>query len=150
MAEILFYHLQRQPLEAVLPTLLLRSLERGWRAVVQASSPERVRDLDEHLWTFAEESFLPHATDAEADLASEPVVLTVGEANPNGAQVRFLVDGAGLPVDAASYQRLVLLFDGNDEDALAAARRMWSEAKAAGHAATYWQQSEAGRWEKKA
>lgn len=150
MAEILFYHLQRQPLEAVLPTLLLRSLERGWRAVVQASSPERVRDLDEHLWTFAEESFLPHATDAEADLASEPVVLTAGEANPNGAQVRFLVDGAGLPVDAASYQRLVLLFDGNDEDALAAARRMWSEAKAAGHAATYWQQSEAGRWEKKA
>jgi DNA polymerase-3 subunit chi len=150
MAEILFYHLQRQPLEAVLPTLLLRSLERGWRAVVQASSPERVRDLDDHLWTFSEESFLPHATDAEADLASEPVVLTAGEANPNGAQVRFLVDGAGLPQDVASYQRLVLLFDGNDEDALSAARRIWSQAKAAGHEATYWQQSEGGRWEKKA
>jgi DNA polymerase-3 subunit chi len=150
MAEILFYHLQRQPLEAVLPTLLLRSLERGWRAVVQAASPERVCDLDDHLWIFSEESFLPHATDAEADLSAEPVVLTTGAGNPNGAQVRFLVDGAGLPDDAASYQRLVLLFDGNDEDALAAARRIWSQAKAAGHEATYWQQSEAGRWEKKA
>jgi DNA polymerase-3 subunit chi len=150
MAEILFYHLQRQPLEAVLPTLLLRSVERGWRAVVQASSPERVRDLDEHLWTFSEESFLPHATDAEAGIEAEPVVLTTSEGNPNAARVRFLVDGAGLPPDAAAYERLVLLFDGNDDEALAGARRLWSEAKAGGHEVTYWQQSDSGRWEKKA
>ena len=37
MTEILFYHLQHQPLERVLPTLLEKTLERGWRAVVQTS-----------------------------------------------------------------------------------------------------------------
>ena len=150
MTEIWFYHLQRQPLEAVLPTLLERSLERGWRAVVRATSDERLAALDDHLWTFSDESFLPHGTDREADAAEHPVVLTLGEANPNGAAVLFLVEGAPVPADAAAYQRLVLLFDGNDEDALAAARANWKGVKAAGLKATYWRQDEHGRWGKKA
>lgn len=148
--EVLFYHLQREPLEKVLPVLLAKTLERGWHAVVEATSPERVAALDEHLWTFSDDGFLPHATDAEPDLAQEPVVLTAGKGNPNGAHVRFLVDGAGLPDDVGMHGRLVLLFDGADPDALARARNDWRTAKAKGWTGTYWQQAENGRWEKKA
>jgi DNA polymerase-3 subunit chi len=150
MTEVLFYHLQRQPLEAVLPTLIEKSLSRGWRAVVQATSAERLAALDDHLWTFSDDSFLPHATDKEPDSAEQPVVLTLAEVNPNGAAIRFLVEGAPMPADIAGYERLVLLFDGNDEDALAVARLHWKAVKAAGHEATYWQQDQRGRWEKKA
>src|SRR5688572_7143762 len=120
MTEILFYHLQRQPLERVLPTLLEKSLERGWRVVVQASSDERVEALDAHLWTYRDDGFLPHGTRKEADAAEQPVLITSSDDNVNGAQVRFLVDGAAFPVDTASYQRVVLLFDGDDPDAVSA------------------------------
>jgi len=150
MTEVLFYHLQRKPLGAVLPTLLEKSLERGWRAVVQATSAERLAALDDHLWTFSDESFLPHATDKEPDAAEQPVVLTLGEGNTNQAAVRFLVEGAPVPAEVGAYQRVVLIFDGEDEDALAAARADWKSVKAAGHEATYWQQDPRGRCEKKA
>src|SRR4051794_2728842 len=147
--EVHFYHLQREPLETALPKLLEKSLQRGWRAVVQATSAERLAALDDHLWTFSDESFLAHATDKEPDAAEQPVGLTLAEANPNGAAIRFLVEGAPVPADFSAYERLVVIFDGNDEEALAAARGHWKAVKAAGHEATYWQQDPRGRWEKK-
>ena len=150
MTEILFYHLQRQPLESVLPSLLERSLERGWRVVVQMASDERVEALDAHLWTYRDESFLPHGTPRDGEAAAQPILLTTGEDNPNAATVRFLIDGTPMPADAKSYDRIVLLFDGEDEDALAQARARWSEAKAQGFDVTYWQTDERGRWVKKA
>lgn len=150
MTEILFYHLQRQSLEHVLPTLLQKSLERGWRVVVQASSDERVEALDAHLWTFRDDSFLPHGTGREAEAREQPILITVNDDNPNAAAVRFLVDGAPVPADVESYQRIVLLFDGDDPDAVAAARERWAEAKQKGFDATYWQPDEQGRWQRKA
>ncbi len=149
MTEVLFYHLQGQPLDRVLPTLLEKSLERGWRIVVQAASDERVDALDAHLWTYREDGFLPHGTYRESEAAAQPVLITIHDHNPNHAQVRFLVDGAPMPDDAATYERLVLLFDGGDGDAVAQARERWSEAKAAGFAVTYWQPDERGRWQRK-
>jgi DNA polymerase III subunit chi len=150
VTEILFYHMQRRPLESVLPSLLEKSLERGWRAAVQAATEERLQALDDGLWTFSDESFLPHGTDRDPDAAGQPVVLTLRETNPNGASIRFLVDGAALPEDAGAYQRIVILFDGTDQDALLHARDQWRGAKEAGHAVAYWQQDESGRWRKKA
>jgi DNA polymerase-3 subunit chi len=150
MTEILFYHLQHQRLEWVLPTLLEKSLERGWRVVVQASSDERVEALDAHLWTYRDDGFLPHGTPNDAEAAEQPILITSGYDNANDAQVRFLVDGAPFPVDTAAYQRVVLLFDGDDPDAVSAARERWTEAKAQGFEATYWQPDEQGRWIKKA
>ena len=150
MTQAWFYHLQHQSLEQVLPGLLERSLARGWKAVVQMGSEERLAMLDDHLWTYSDDGFLPHAPDRETDAATSPIVLTLGDANPNSSEVRFLVDGAGLPEDATPYQRLMLMFDGDDSDALAAARLEWSKAKATGLEAAYWQQDETGRWEKKA
>jgi DNA polymerase IIIc chi subunit len=150
MTEMLFYHLQRQPIEKVLPALLEKSLARGWRVVVQAASEERVEALDAHLWTYREDAFLPHGTDREAEAATQPVLLTTRDGNPNGANVRFLIDGAGVPADTGNYERIVLLFDGDDPDAVAAARERWTQARTQGLAATYWQADAEGRWQRKA
>lgn len=150
MAEILFYHLQGQKLEAVLPPLLEKSLARGWRVVVQAGTEERIEALDAHLWTYRDDGFLPHGTWREQDPASQPILLTVNDGNPNTAQVRFLIDGAPLPGDADGYERIVLVFDGDDEDAVQGARTQWADVKARGLAATYWQPDENGRWQQKA
>ena len=149
MTEVLFYHLQNMTLETVLPPLLEKSLERGWRVVVQATSEERVEALDAHLWTYRDDSFLPHATWQAADAAEQPILLVLEEGNPNNAQVRFLVDNAAIPADGESYERMVLVFNGDDSDALAAARAAWSDCKARGFVATYWQTDERGRWQKK-
>jgi len=150
MPELLFYHLEGRPLEAVLPTLLERCLERGWRVAVQGSSDERLEALDAHLWTYREDGFLPHGLARERDAAEQPILLTVKDDRPNGARVRFLIDGATLPPDADDYDRLVLLFDGADADAVAAARAQWQDAKARGFDVTYWQQNAQGKWERKA
>jgi DNA polymerase-3 subunit chi len=106
MTEILFYHLQRQPIERVLPALLEKSLERGWRVVVQAASEERIEALDSHLWTFRDDAFLPHGVWREPEAREQPILLTVNDDNPNQASVRFLLDGAAVPADAATYQRI--------------------------------------------
>lgn len=150
MTEILFYHLQGQKLEGVLPSLLEKSLDRGWKVAVQATSEERIDALDAYLWTYKDDGFLPHGTWREPEASQQPVLLTPNEGNPNGATVRFLIDRAPMPVDPQSYQRVVLLFDGEDEEVVAAARAQWSEAKTRGFEATYWQTDEQGRWTKKA
>jgi len=150
MAEFLFYHLHRQPIEKVLPSLIEKSLARGWRVAVQTASEERVEALDAHLWTYRQDTFLPHGTYRDREAASQPVLLTVQDDNPNAANVRFLIDGAAVPQDVAAYERIVLLFDGEDPDALAAARERWTAAKSQGLEVTYWQPDEQGRWQRKA
>lgn len=147
MTELLFYHLERAPLERVLPGLLEKSLQRGWRAVVQAGSQERLEALDTTLWTYRDESFLPHGTAREGNAARQPVYLTTADDNPNGASVRFLVDGAEAG-DMSGYERAVFVFDGRDPEAVARARRQWTAARDAGLDVTYWRQNAQGRWEK--
>ena len=148
MAEVLFYHLERQPLEKVLPKLIEKTLERGWRAVIQAMSEERVESLSAALWVTGEESFLPHGTARDGNAELQPVWITAGPDTPNGARVRFLVDGATLP-NLEGLDRAVYMFDGRDPEAVAAARDQWKANKTAGHEVTYWQQDEQGRWQKK-
>ncbi|MEN3930537.1 DNA polymerase III subunit chi [Microvirga sp. W0021] len=150
MVDVWFYHLQRQPLEATLPVLLLKTVEKGWKAVVQVASEERLSALDDHLWTFSEESFLPHAPANEPSAVSQPIVLTVGSENPNNAEIRFLAEGSELPENITSYQRIAVVFDGNDPDLLNRVRQQWKDVKASGLEASYWQQNERGRWEQKA
>ncbi len=147
--EVLFYHLERQPLDKVLPTLVEKSVERGWRLVIQAGNEERVAALDSLLWTYSSESFLAHGTKDHGDPSRQPVYLTTDDDNPNGAVVRFLVDGAGMAA-WQGYQRIVLMFNGRDEQAVQAARAQWKAARAAGCATTYWQQTNEGKWQKKA
>ncbi len=147
MAELWFYHLERTELERALPPLLEKCLQRGWRALVRGGSQERIEALDDVLWTYRDESFLPHAR--EGDASRQPVWLTTGGGNPNGAQVLFLLDGAE-PGDISGFERTCLMFDGRDQTALDSARLRWKEAKEAGIVASYWRESASGKWEKQA
>lgn len=149
MTEVLFYHLTESKLEDALPPLLEKSLERGWKVAVQAASEEKRDALDVHLWTFRDDSFLPHSTDVTATPTSQPVLLTASAENANEATVRFIVDGAE-PPSLDAYERIVFMFDGYDAVQLEGARAQWKKLKGEGHTLTYWQQSPEGRWQKKA
>lgn len=149
MTDVLFYHLTESNLEAALPTLLEKSLERGWKVVVQAGSQEKIEALDAHLWTYREDSFLAHGATSDGTQPMQPIWLTTEQDNPNGANIRFLVDGA-VPSDLAGYERAVYMFDGHDNDAVLQARERWKIEKEAGFDLTYWQQKPNGGWEKKA
>jgi DNA polymerase III subunit chi len=159
MTEILFYHLQRQPLERVLPLLLEKTLERDWKAVIRCGSAERLAALDDLLWTWRDISFLPHGTHIEGNRAgdktgaNQPIYLTLQNERPNEAEVLFLVDGAPLNDETlknAPYTRIVLMFDGNDDAQLNDARASWKQVTALSLTATYWQQDENDKWVKKA
>lgn len=146
MAEIGFYHLTRTSLDVALPKLLGRVLATGGRAVVKAASEERVAALDTALWLCPDPEWLPHGTRATGEADLQPIWLTTDDEAPNGARHLFLVEGVtSARLDA--FERVFDLFDGRDEDAVAAARTRWTAAKADGHALTYWRQTERG-WEK--
>jgi DNA polymerase-3 subunit chi len=148
LPDILFYHLEPRPLEAVLPQLLEKTLERGWRAVIEAGSTERAEALDAHLWTYRDDSFLPHGIAGRATDPHQPILITTGQDNANNATVRFFVDRA-VPQSADGYERIVYLFSGHDPDAVAEARNAWRALKG-NNVLTYWQQEADGRWVKKA
>ncbi len=154
MTEVFFYHLERATLEDVLPGLLEKTRERGWKALVRAGSDERVATLDSHLWTYREESFLAHGLAREANASEQPILLTIADGNPNNAEVLFYVDGAATKdwsgTDVAAAKRVIVIFDGRDAEALEAAREHWKLAKVGGHEVTYFQQAASGKWEKRA
>jgi DNA polymerase-3 subunit chi len=147
--EVWFYHLERTGLDQALPELLEKTLQRGWKAIVRSSSADRLDHLDGWLWSYRDESFLPHGLASESDAARQPVLLTTQGDNPNGANALFLIDGA----EAGSlegYARALVLFDGRDDDQLKLARQQWTALKAGGTTLSYWKQSPEGRWEKQA
>ncbi|GAC1042676.1 DNA polymerase III subunit chi [Rhizobium sp. No.120] len=149
MTDVLFYHLTESKLEDALPPLIDKSVERGWQVAVQMREPARRDFLDSHLWTYREDSFLPHGTDEDEMASRQPVLLTISPGNINDATVRFFIDGAEV-TDVGAYQRVVLMFDGYDQEQLESARAQWKRLKGEGHNLTYWQQTQDGRWEKKA
>jgi DNA polymerase-3 subunit chi len=148
MAEIGFYHLLSTPLERALPRLLERARQQDLRIVIRAGSSERVEHLNSLLWIYDEASFLAHGSQRDGNAAEQPIFLSHKDENPNGATVLFLVDGVEAG-DLGGFARCLDLFDGNDTDAVEAARNRWRAAQAAGHTLTYWQQTGTG-WEKKA
>jgi len=154
MTETLFYHLERRGLDDALPGLIEKTLERGWRALVRAESADRATALDSLLWTYSEQTFLPHAQVGDGEASRQPVLITVEDDNANNANVLFLVGGASPPAWsgalANSLTRIVLMFDGRDAGALASARAAWKDAKAAGHDVTYWKEQPSGKFEKQA
>ena len=150
MADFWFYHLEHRPLDHVLPILLRRALENGWTAVVQATSEERLHALDGLLWTYADDSFMPHGKAGDADPGRQPVYLTLGAETPNKAQVRFCVEGADPMAAVDHHERVAVMIEGRDEAAIASARLHWAALKDTAHGRSYWQAREDGRWEKKA
>lgn len=149
MAEIWFYHLERSSLEEVLPGLLEKTRERGWKALVRADDPALLDRLDERLWTYRDDSFLAHGRAADAHSSRQPVILTESGENPNEARALFIVDGAETGA-TESFERCFILFDGRDDVHLAKARARWKTLKDAGADLAYWKQSPEGRWERAA
>ncbi len=146
LCEVWFYHLERSALVQVLPELLEKTLARGWRALVTAEDPAFLVRLDETLWTYRDEAFLPHGLASEPLPERQPVLLSTDGANLNGAQALFVVDGE--PGDLAGFARCILIFDGQSDAAVAQARGVWTRTKGAGHPVTYWRQGESRGWVK--
>lgn len=147
MTEVGFYHLTVTPLERALPKLLEKTLEAGKRAVVRTGTEERAQALNGLLWTYEDRSWLPHGTAKEGHAEYQPVWLTADEDTPNRPDFLFLTDGAEA-ADISAFERVFDLFDGRDDTAVAAARDRWKAGKDAGHALTYWRQTDSGGWEK--
>jgi len=143
LPEIGFYHLQRSALEPALARLLERVLASGQRAVVRAGSADRVEALNRSLWTIGQASFLPHGSRADGFAEDQPVFLTHEADYPNGATVLVLVDGMDVE-PPPQFTRCLDLFDGNDTDAVGAARERWRRWRERGAPITYWQQTERG------
>ncbi|MEM6650359.1 MAG: DNA polymerase III subunit chi [Pseudomonadota bacterium] len=144
MTEVLFYHLERSPLPEVLPSLLERGLARGWQAIVKVRNEAALEDIDAHLWTYHDESFLPHGRGDPHE--AHPIWLTMGDDLPRTREILFVVEGADLPLEDISHLvRIVYLFDAKRAEP---ARKVWKAVKAQGLEATYWKQSPQGRWEK--
>lgn len=145
--EIWFYQLERSTLDQVLPELLDRTLQRGWRARVRVADADQRREIDEQLWTWREDSFLAHGMADDDHAGRQPILLTADSENLNRSQALFIVDQSDMTLKE-EFERCFIIFDGRDEAALATARARWKALKDQGANLAYWKQSEAGRWER--
>lgn len=146
----MFYHLTRRPMEDTLMMLLGKASGAGWRVVVRGTNADRMAWLDEKLWQGADDSFLPHGLAGGPHDARQPILLSTARDIPNAASCLMSVDGADVaPDEVANLNRVCVLFDGNDPQALDVARGQWSALKNAGAMAEYWSE-ESGSWQKKA
>lgn len=149
MTEVGFYHLLGKRLDDALAELLEKAYEHGMRCVVLTGSEARSEALAAHLWSYSRDKFLPHGTRIDGRADEQPIFITEREENPNGASALFLVEGGHVEF-IGGFERCFDLFDGRDEEAVAAARERWKAARAAGHKLTYWQRQEGGGWKKEA
>ena len=148
MSEVRFHHCERRRVDQALPALLERAYEEGRRVVVRASSDEMAAALNDRLWTYDDASFLPHGAAGDGDPASHPIYLTARAENPNGATMLVLIGAAAADPSDKSFEEVIVLFDGRDDEALAEARREWKRLKDAGRAPSYWREGEDGGWER--
>ncbi len=149
MGEILFYHLERSPLEKALPILIEKCLERSWRVIIETENQVKSEIISEILWTYRDDSFLPHLIVGENDKEIEKeqiILITWQDENPNNAHIRFFVDGAIVRYDK-QYERLVYLFNGHNSEEVEQARKAWKELSQ-NNKLTYWQQNNNGVWQK--
>lgn len=146
MTDIQFYHLVSTPLERALPKLLEKVVGAGLRAVVLAESEEKTQQLNQLLWTYNPNAFLPHGSAKDGNGECQPIFLTHAPENPNNAGVLVVTDGRAL-ASFDSFTRVLDVFDGTDDTALQSARARWKSYGARGHTLTYIKQTENGGWQ---
>lgn len=150
MSRVDFYHLQRQSLDDVLPALLSKAYAVGKNVIVKVGSREQTEAINSHLWTYRDDSFLPHGSKKDGFAAEQPIWLTEEDDNPNKAEFLFLIGGAMVqPKIMSEYERVFNIFDGNSEESLTQARSLWKDCKEGGFEVFYWQQNNNGKWEQK-
>jgi len=149
MSDVLFYHLTQSPVEATLPGLLERSLARDWTVAIMSPDKARLEALDRHLWTYKEDSFLPHGMGSADNVDLQPIVLTQDLEPFDRMSVVMLLDGAMEAPDVLrGFERVCIFFDGNDPEAVDQSRQNWTKLKDAGLSVKYWAQ-ENGSWVQK-
>ncbi len=150
MGAAYFYHLTRAPLEATLPMLLGKARAAGWRVAVRGRDPARMAWLDDRLWLGKDIEFPAHGLAGGPHDARQPVLLCVGDRAANDPDCVMCIDGAGIDAaEVTALARTCVLFDGNDDAAVQAARLQWKTLADAGCSAKYWSEA-SGRWEMKA
>ena len=151
MTRVDFYHLQKKTLDEVLPLLLQKAYSTGKRIKIKVGPEDRVEFINSLLWTYNDESFLPHGSKKDGFADQQPIWLSADSENPNSAAFLFLVDGAEeAAADLQNYERVFNIFDGNSAAALQQARFLWKEYKNSGCEVYYWQQNDSVKWEQKA
>jgi DNA polymerase III subunit chi len=143
-----FYHLLTTPFEHAFCSLAEKMYATGKKAVIQVENTARLEYLNNLLWTYADHSFLPHGSAADGNAAEQPLYLTAQDDNPNQSVLRLLLEG----VDSShipTQERVLILFDGHDQRAVARAREQWTFYKEAAYPMAYYKQNEQGRWEGK-
>ena len=149
MGAAYFYHLTESPLEEALPMLVGRARDAGWRVLIRGRDGGLLERLDRVLWERPADGFLPHGRAGGAHDDRQPVLLAGEEKGAEGFACVMSVAGAGVDAgEVAAAERVCVLFDGHDEEALSHARGQWKALVQAGCAAQYWAQ-EGGRWVKK-
>lgn len=141
-AEWWFYHIEHTSLDAAIAPLIEKCLDRKWRVVVVAHD-DTLERLNKSLWTFREDSFLPHGR-ARTDAAKHPILLSTEATATNGAKVALLLDGSDVGME--TFERVMVVFDGGDETARAKARQQYKAVTDAGGGARYFQQERGGGW----
>jgi DNA polymerase-3 subunit chi len=149
MVQVAFYQLRNSPLERALPKLLEKVVSSGARAVLLGGSEERIDALNAALWTYDQDTFLPHGSARDGNVERQPIYLTSAFENPNDASILVLIDGQN-PAEIGAFERCFDMFDGTDATSLEAARARWKAHKAAGHEVTYWEQTDGGKWSQRA
>ncbi len=147
--QIQFYHLTATPLEAALPKLLEKAYAQNMRVLVKVADAATASALSTALWTYQDSGFLPHGTESEAHAERQPILLSASGENKNDATLLLVTDNTA-PTPPVSIERLLDLFNGQDDATTASARARWKSYKNAGHELTYYQQTPQGGWEKKA
>jgi len=147
-ATAIFYHLLRAGLDETVMTTVARARGAGWRVMIRAPDRGLLQHLDAKLWLGPEEGFLAHGLANGSQDADQPVLLDSGPM-ANAPQGLMLLAGAQADLaEVADLQRIWVLFDGADPDAVAQARQSWTRFTGWGLAAQYWS-DEGGAWVKK-
>jgi DNA polymerase-3 subunit chi len=145
MTEIRFYHMEQSTLNQALPAIVSKAYAAGKRVLIKTPDKKESKRLDDLLWTFNPQSFVPHGMD---DADNQPVFLTHDDENLNKADTLILTHGSILDT-VESYDLVCEMLDGRVETQIAAARQRWKIYKDLGYDLTYWQQDENGKWNKK-
>ena len=148
MGAAYFYHLTERPLEATLPVLVAKAMDAGWRVAVRGRDEAFLERLDRHLWHG--DGFLPHGLAGGEHDDMQPVLLTTEAVAANSPACVMSISGAEVTAEETrTLERVCILFDGGDANAVEHARDQWRNLTGAGVAAQYWAE-EGGRWVKKA
>lgn len=148
MTEHWFYHLEHATVESVLPMLLEKSLERDWRCLVK-TTPDTLSYYNDFLWSFRDDSFLPHSRDDEPLADLNPVILSANADVAKGVDVVILLGGQDIE-NFNGVTRCMFMINGKNAEDVQNARARWARLKKFGADLSYYQQDDRGRWQKKA